>query len=68
MIDDISASRQTKSISVPLISWQRWKLAARSMNVSLITFIVTVCDFAAEQCLKEAEKIVVDAEGNDLVG
>ena len=68
MIDDISTSKQIKSISVPILSWQKWRLASRAMDVSLITFIITVCDYAAEQCLEKAKKTMVDVEGEDLVG
>lgn len=62
-----SPFRKRKTLDVPIVSWAKWKAAAKASNLRLLTFIVTVCDLAAEQILEEAYDVVKGVENEDEV-
>jgi uncharacterized protein (DUF1778 family) len=62
-------ARQRKTLDVPVQSWNAWKMAAQVSNVSILTFIVTVCDHAAKQVIAEWEREnkIVERNGERLL-
>jgi len=59
MVQAVPKITQRKTIEVPLSSWRAWEAAARLAGVSRITFIRTVCDYAAKEI---SERILKDRQ------